>query len=174
MKYTYYSSDTFTGEGDFDITGNHYQELLNLCFQYSAVMSFLIYDSNASYLKELEKFKIKRPQNITGSFEEHRETGESVQPYYQYYQVCEELKMLMFTISDSLFPFVHAWGYTNPEDPTFYRADGSVFFYSIVHEGECSFLPRDNEDISQILSMGHWVVDSYPYDGKPGYYYQNK
>lgn len=174
MKYTYYSSDTFTGEGDFDITGNHYQELLNLCFQYSAVMSFLIYDSNASYLKDLEKFKIKRPQNITGSFEEHRETGESVQPYYQYYQVCEELKMLMFTISDSLFQFVHAWGYTNPEDPTFYRADGSVFFYSIVHEGECSFLPRDNEDISQILSMCHWVVDSYPYDGKPGYYYQNK
>ena len=59
MKYTYYSSDTFTGEGDFDITGDHYQELLNLCFQYSAVMSFLIYDSNASYLKDLENSKLK-------------------------------------------------------------------------------------------------------------------
>lgn len=169
MKFTYYDSDIFTGEGDFDITGSNYEELLNLCFKYSDVMSFLIYDSNTSYLKDLEKFKIRRPQSIIGSFEEQR-TIEN----YQYYKVCEGLKTLMRTISGSIFQFIHAWGYTNPEDPTFYRADGSVFFYLIGHEGECSFLPRDNEDISKILSMGHWVVDSYPYLGKPGYYYQNE
>lgn len=174
MKFTYYDSDIFTGEGDFDISGSNYEELLNLCFKYSDVMSFLIYDFNTSYLQDLEKFKIKRPQSITNSFEKQRTIEDSMPPYYQYYKVCDGLKMLMRIISDSIFQFVHTWGYTNPEDPTFYRADGSVFFYSIVHEGECSFLPRDNEDISKILSMGHWVVDSYPYDGKPGYYYQNE
>ena len=168
MKFTYYDSDIFTGEGDFDITGRDYEELLNLCFKYSDVMSFLIYDSNTSYLKNLEKFKIRRPQSITGSFEEQRTIENSVPPCYQYYKACEGLKTLMRTISGSIFQFVHAWGYTNPEDPTFYRADGSVFFYLIGHAGECSFLPRDNEDISKILSMGHWVVDSYPYLGKPG------
>lgn len=108
MKFTYYDSDIFTGEGDFDITGSDYEELLNLCFKYSDVMSFLIYDSNTSYLKNLEKFKIRRPQSITGSFEEQRTIENSVPPCYQYYKACEGLKTLMRTISAVYFNlFMH-------------------------------------------------------------------
>lgn len=48
-------------------------------------------------------------------------------------------------------------GFKNPEDPVFYRDDGSVFFSSIIHDGKCFLFPTDSENISDIVSSDHWV-----------------
>jgi hypothetical protein len=51
-----------------------------------------------------------------------------------------------------------AWtGYIMPEDPTFYRPDGSIFFKSTTHEGELTLMPRGDEDVSNVLSSGRWI-----------------
>ena len=42
------------------------------------------------------------------------------------------------------------------EDLTFYRADGSIFFESTTHEGYCDLFPRDDEDVSELVSKEGW------------------
>ena len=46
---------------------------------------------------------------------------------------------------------MYGQGHKNPEDPIFYRADGSKFFLSVIHEGELELYVNDSEDISAIL-----------------------
>ena len=70
---------------------------------------------------------------------------------------------IILRISDNLFGYIDGWGYTNPEDPTFYRSDGSVFLKSEIHEGEVWLMPRNNEDVSQIVADSNWIKsDGYP------------
>ena len=71
--------------------------------------------------------------------------------YVKCYVVCDDLFNEMLEISDSLFKWIYGWGYTNPEDPTFYRDDDSVFFLSVIHDGECYLMPRVNEDVTAVV-----------------------
>ncbi|MBE6625537.1 MAG: hypothetical protein E7622_07885 [Ruminococcaceae bacterium] len=62
-------------------------------------------------------------------------------------------------ITDSIFKWIDGWGFKNPEDPCFYRDDGSAFFTSVIHEGVVKLTPRENEDVSKIISNPLWIPE---------------
>ena len=51
---------------------------------------------------------------------------------------------------------MNCWGLKNPEDPAFYRKDGTPFFSTTIHEGYFTINADENEDISEILSKRDW------------------
>ena len=55
-----------------------------------------------------------------------------------------------------MFEWLDGWGYKNPEDPCFYRKDGSALFSSIIHEGELKLFYQDDEDITELLPKARW------------------
>ena len=71
----------------------------------------------------------------------------------RYYTVCTEMCDLLKK-EKSIF----SWFWEEEkqlfhfENLTFYRDDGTVFFESITHEGECYLYAKETEDISQIVS----------------------
>ena len=41
----------------------------------------------------------------------------------------------------------------------FFREDGTAFFTSIAHEGECILTPRDSEDVEGLIRSGPWTMN---------------
>lgn len=135
-----------------------YQKLIKFCCDICEVVSFVIIEPSICSKKiqeSLGKFSIPHPQNITYKFHYYDINGEwlGFSPVY-YYRVCPELCQLLLNSATGIFDWV---GYTYPEDPTFYRSDGSVFFTSTTHEGILTLMPRENEDVSDIISCENWL-----------------
>lgn len=157
----------YTGErAGYDISGNDLIELLDTCCQYCTTLSLRITGSEIIYAEGLEKFRIPKDDKITFVYEQYYPgMAAEEQPHVRYYRLCPELCDLLYKMADSIFEWINGFGFNNPEDPVFYRADGSLFFYSEIHEGECLLFPREGENVSRILSKEHWVeIDA---DGQP-------
>lgn len=155
MKYKFYDTDKF-GINEYDISGNEYVELIHTCCKYCKTMSLRAACDNVSHLRELSNYRTNDIAFIPDAYR-HYDISHNKPENIYYYNVCSELCELMLSISDSIFKWIYGWGYTNPEDPVFYRHDGSVFFSSIIHEGECTLIPRDDEDVNKIISSGNWI-----------------
>ena len=82
----------------------------------------------------------------TGTF------GAGFNPYVAILPCSKNTRELLNSISDDLRDFVNCWGINNPEDPSFYREDGTVFFCSTVHECIFDISIDPNEDVSDLLS----------------------
>lgn len=119
-------------------------------------MSLRINKPQVSFMNELKRFEVEKPINCSSTYETIY-IGQEFQPYKKYYHLCSELRDFILQKTDRLFIWIYAWGFTNPEDPVFYRKDGSIFFESIIHEGECYLYPREDEDVSNIVSKEHWI-----------------
>ncbi len=155
--FMFYDTD-ITGWEEYDITGDDYRELMSTCCKYGKTMAFTIMAPDGiSYVNELEKFAVDKEANIKEVSIRYGYPGQKFQPYVRYYRVCPELCELLTSMTDSIFKLLFGGGQTNPEDPTFYRADGSVFFSSVIHEGEITLYPREDEDVSNIVSKPHWT-----------------
>ena len=153
-KYVFRDTD-ITGFEEYDIVGDDYKTLIDTCCKYCTVMSLYITDLHLNGLEKLEKFRIPKRDNIKFVYKHY--WGDPL--YYQkvrYYRVCPESKKLLIEISDSIFKWLNGWGNNNPDDPTFYREDGSVFFTSTIHEGLCVLIPKENEDVSKVLTNSNW------------------
>ena len=148
MKYyRFYDTDIY-GKNSYDIKGDEYKNLLEKCFKYSTALILKFKGKNISLYEELDKHKIKS-LNL-GDTEE-----------IAHYRTCPELLDLMLKSSDSIFEWINGWDNKNPEDPLFLRADGTIFFYSSIHNGELTLLPRQNEDVGSITKNPLWkVVDN--------------
>lgn len=178
--YYFYDSDwNYGGKGDveYHIQGEEFRKLLEVCFRYSAYVAFSFSPSSeAKYLQLLAPFEESVPDVISSQAYPPKRmwptetfrcfNGRTVTTTIQksstnrFYRTCPELIDVLCSVSDSIFTYLDGWGYCNPEDPTFYRADGSVFFSSVIHEGECKLTPRDDEDISEIIRNPLWVCDN--------------
>ncbi|MGM9680039.1 MAG: hypothetical protein ACI3XR_00890 [Eubacteriales bacterium] len=66
------------------------------------------------------------------------------------------MKELLLSRVTDLFDWIRTDERENPEDLTFYREDGSVFFWSETHEGICVLCDRVQEKVSQIVSKKGW------------------
>ena len=156
-KYIFRDTD-ISGEAEYDITGDNYVKLISVCCKYSSYLSLRITSNEISGAKELEKYVVPKKKNLVYMYDQfYRENSLQSNLEVKYYRVCPELRDLLLRISDSIFKWINGWGYVNPEDPVFYRADGSVFFSSIIHDGECLLYPNDEEDISEILLNDNWI-----------------
>lgn len=154
--FTYYLRDYFTNSGYFPLSGTHYTQLLQCCFKHSSFVSFRHVNSAHPSVSHLEKWEVKSDDIV---FDISDDAGKR-----SMYVACNDLHHAMLMWCDDLFS-LHAYGeHPLPEDPIFFRKDGSVFFSSIIHEGECSLYPRTGESVEDVLSWGHWL-----YIGENGY-----
>ena len=146
----------------FDIIGEDYRRLIRTCCRYSAYFSVIVWNDEISGAKELEKFRIPAPPTIT--YEQMRGYFDGVYSLdaVRYYKVTDELCELLLSMADAILEWLNGWGFQNPENPVFYREDGSVFFASVIHDGECMLDPREDEEdaVSAIVQCDGWVTNN--------------
>lgn len=163
MKYSFYDTDKY-GDEEYNIEGDDYFNLIKTCFKYSESVTFKVFKSNNNVdiiPSWMEQYRLEENLITSKSNKPDRNLKKkykSLAPIAETHHfilsdpVCE----WMLSITDNI------WGWSNfsnpptPEDPQFFRADSSLFFSSISHDGECTFYPRAYEDISAIVSKKHW------------------
>lgn len=157
--YAFYDTDIY-GNEEYDIRGDRYKELLRICCRNSSVLclKYLYPDLVAADI--LKAFEIPKPKNITVF------SNSSSYCCVKFYRVCPELCDAMIGIADGIFEWLCGWGFRNPDDPTFYRSDGTVFFVSEIHSGVCAIMPREDECLEDILQVAPWLSgnDIWPKD----------
>ena len=150
---------------DYEVAGLDYINLIRCCAQYCTHFSLVFWRSQlfehyqlpiVPYLCKATQWKQTR---MPGYYEEH---------FKCYYQCTEDAVAYLYRRVNNLFDWVRDWKEKdsetdNPEDITFYREDGSVFFQSITHEGECWIFPREGEYVDDIVSRPGWEkIDKKP------------
>ncbi len=159
--YNYYDTDG-SGFADFDIDGEHYLKLLEACFKYCSSYSWRVYSNDIVEPENIKKFQIPISDNVLLAYGHYyKHIGDPQLAQIRHYKITKETMGAFSSVTDSIFKWINGWGHKNPEDPVFYREDGSIFFSVIVHEGKCMLIPNNNEDISDILKFGNWVKCNY-------------
>ncbi len=154
--YKFFDTDD-TGFMEYDISGATYRNFLDECFQYCSTISFYLWNENVSIPKDLDKYRIENLPQTKIVYSHYNSSLQDHSGKIYSYKLSPELYNFLTSRVESLFQWICGWGYNNPDDPAFYRADGTVFFSSIIHEGECSLFPRREEDVTKILEQKGWV-----------------
>lgn len=160
MSWVFYDTNIYGDcDDEYDISGEEYEKLLEVCFKCCDTLMLKIESNNAKNVERFEKYRTSQPKG----FDKRRAQLFTLFPGYEkpeeqfrFYKLCPELLELMKQTSNSIFGWAYCW-YSTPDDPVFIRSDGSVFFDSIIHEGEIRLLPRDGEDVSEIISNKLWL-----------------
>ena len=160
LKYKFYDTNIYGNcNEEYDICGDEYKIFLNTCFKYSKYFSMTVKTSpcqpyDTKQLEEFEEYRILPDEDFFES------TGVYSSPYFEirYYELCPKLFTLITKVTDSLFKWIDGKGYSNPEDPIFFREDGSVFFRSVIHEGYCELCVREGEDVLGVVDDNRWFL----------------
>lgn len=133
-----------------DICGKRYKNLIDICFSYSKYFT-LLFKKPYNKFSDMEPYKIEvqKPDDILGFISSE---------YFErrFYSCDEETKEYMLNITDNFFDLVNWVGDNMPEDPIFYREDGTAFFWSMTHEGICVLSNRSNEEVMSVVSYHNW------------------
>lgn len=142
MTYTFFCRDYYLNDGDYNISGDHYVQLLEICFRYSVF--FTVKGGSAQLINDLKNWEYpeRKCVPIIGC---------------AYYYSNKNTRAILLAHSTSLFAEEDCTMGAHIRDLTFYREDGSIFMETISHEGECSIFSGDEEDISDILAYDHWL-----------------
>jgi len=173
MLKEYYFYDYGVHDEEYELKEDAYKELLRICEKYCDAVSFKVWPFDEFYegmmpmdtklMDGMEKFRIldsNKFQRIHSySCIEHPRYAPFAVMQRKYYKVCPELMELLLNTTDDLFEWRRNSQFGRPEDPAFYRSDGSVFFSSIIHEGELKLTPREGEDITALLQLSFWWKD---------------
>ena len=151
-QYKFYDTDLY-GVEELDICDEEYKYLIKICCKYSDKLSLRITNQNAILLEKLKPFISKEIFDCKSVYGHYGNDFSNI----NFYTVCDYLCEVIINNTKSVFEWINGWGYSNPEDPVFYRKDGSIFFCSIIHEGECTLLPRDDENVKEIISKKGWT-----------------
>lgn len=165
MKKYIFKSWNDNWDYDYDIQGESFRKLIETCGKYCEYVSFWYFHANdekRQHYSELAPFLTQTPEwgkkfLVPYSYDPSGHSDIAV----RFYKVCPELLETMLKISDKMFTWLDGWDCGNPEDPTFYRSDGSVFLDTVVHDSQCVLSPREGEDVKDILSAETWEE----YDG---------
>lgn len=147
-QYTFWDRDIFSNSGTFTISGKHYKVLLQKCFKYSKYLSLVVIDNSSPVIQRLSKWKVDNPLIENTFIDSHR---------HFLYVANKDVHNILLQNTNNMFERRLLQDDVVFEDLVFYRDDGSIFFDSILHEGECSLYPNDSEDISDIIKFGHWI-----------------
>lgn len=151
-KYVFYDTD-FYGTEERDIRGEEYEKLIRICCKYSSVLCLKYLDVSVQAYSNLMDFEITKPENILIGTSNDRGCFEK-----RYYKVCPQLCAALLNVADGMFEWLNGWGFKNPENPIFYRSDGTIFFMSEIHDGVCAIMPREDEDIDEVLYAIKWCT----------------
>lgn len=156
-----------------NITGDDYHTLLRLCGDFCSFVSFSypVEHEVAERFKALEAYEIPVPRALFADNNGFCETlyergmGDSITAYRRFFRLCPKMIELMITLADASSAWcAYSPGSADvewcPEDPIFFREDGSAFFFDYAGEGLLLLYPRGGEDVSGILSLGKWQKGS--------------
>lgn len=158
MAWIFYDTNVFgDSNAEYDISGEDYAKLLNICLKYCDTLMLRVLRNDAKNIDHLEKYRINKPFNIDEKIlmSVYYCDGYYLQEQFRFYRLCPELLRLMLETSNSVFGWSYDWQHA-PEDPVFFRADGSVFFDSVVHDGELRLFPRSTENVEEIVENNFW------------------
>ena len=153
VVYYFYDTDE-TGTAEYDLSGDAYRELLELCGKYCAVVSFLD-RTHSKRWEAIEAYRIPIPDYVSAVYRRHYAPDDEAQ-IVQCFRVCDAVLRLLSDHSDSAFDWK-----CGVEDLAFFREDGTTFFTCITHEGECILTPRDFEDVEGLVSNGQWTTNRW-------------
>lgn len=156
MKYYVFNDTDSYGNAEYDITGEEYLNLMRKCCECTKSFSLYHKDFNTRIYKELEPYKIKSEIINKNDYQ-----GNNYIEEIAYYSVCSETFDIITTQVKAIFNWIRGWGYNNPEDPTFYRENGTVFLDSSIHNGVVRMFPI-NEDVSEIIKNELWRQETVP------------
>ena len=151
-KYVFFDTD-IDGNEEYDIRGEAYKTLIRTCCEHSAVLYLKYTQPNLPIADQLKKYEINKPSNIPNDTVIYG-------PYCErhYFKVCPELCEILLNATEGIFEWLNGWGFQNPDDPTFYREDGSVFFASEIHNGLCVLIPNNGENVEELLRAATWEI----------------
>ena len=154
-KYEYFNYN-FYGDcnTDYSFVGSDLKELFETCFKYcdSFVVRLVTRCTAEKLPSSLDKYRISISEEISDMYGEMIIIGSDEKQELRRYKLSPEVKEFILSFTDDLFK----WGrrgfeIQNPEDPAFFREDGSLFFYSSIHDDYCELYVRDGEDVSHIV-----------------------
>ena len=155
MKIYYSTGDV--SDGDIpDICEKEYHRLIEFCFSHCE--KFALYFP-VSILKDVSLVPIAPIERRVNPLIDPSYARFVEKSYLYFFPCTPESKRYLLDTVDSLFQWC-TWTDHNPEDLEFYRADGSLFFWSIGHEGACGFELQEGEDASAITSNSGWTCIS--------------
>lgn len=138
-----------------DICGKDFIDLINYSMRYCTYFSV---DFHIKYkIDNKLRPQLRRSEVFDLSlFHKSREQNCHLIPPQQeysrhYYWLNNDTSELIVQLQDSLFNWELYSKYKMPENITFYRSDGSVFFTSITHEGFAYLYLNANEDMNHIV-----------------------
>ncbi len=148
IYYVFWDVDEETDK-DLDIDGEAYAELIDVCFRYAKVfaVTYSLKGFRDDQLMEKSVFQyfVAKKAILNGQIR-------------CFFKCCRATKQYLV----KSYPCLFSWywnekqhGYL-PENLTFYRSDGSAFFASETHEGQCFLYPRKEEDFSSVLKSEGW------------------
>ena len=158
--YKFYNTD-ISGTRVFDIHGIRYKQLFQACFLYSSTVVMCVPVDTDIDMQHLAPFCRKLTPLIKARYAHYGDfTQEDTDRTNTYrlvrYLLTPEVKRFIRNRTDSIFKWTCTRGCENPEDLTFFRPDGTVFFSLRIREGVCTLSPEEGEDISLILKDPHW------------------
>lgn len=156
-RYVFFDTD-ITGRAEYDLTGEEHRKFLLTCFKYSATVSFWV--SYDVFLPErMREMRLPINDDMRSLYAYHsKDISETTQIWHLplNVDVCEYL----LGASNSIWEWLSTDEYKAPEDIVFYRADSSVFFTSVIHDGECLLTVNDDEDVSEIIKNHLWLPEA--------------
>ena len=161
QRFRFYDTDA-TGQEEYDISGTQYYELLHTCFKYCTTVAVIVFPWFSGSLELWEDYRIPINENVVSVFSHYgasllENEGRTDSYEIRHYKLDALLQKKILEHTDRMFNWTSAWGNNNPDDISFFRKDGSVFFSSIIHEGECTLFPKANEDVEGIVTSGNWI-----------------
>lgn len=132
---------------DVEIKGKNFELMLDICFRYSKYVSFLVTETDFRKYSGLESFLVQEEKRMLSEMYDKNLRYSRI-GIVEFFYCSKEFKSFILSITKDLWSLIHGWGFENPEDPVFYRNDGSVFFSAVIHEGYGTFYPRSDEDVS--------------------------
>ena len=154
--YKFYDTDE-AGSQVYDIRGARYQQLLEACFRHCTSVSLCVHaDANVDLLS-IEPYCLPVTPQVKAQYGHYGSAPAESSAYrIVHYVLAPEVKRFLKTRAEGIFQWTYAWENENPDDPAFFRPDGTVFFSSVIRDGVCTLYPREGEDISLILSDPRW------------------
>lgn len=137
--YKFFDTDR-TGQAELDISGVQYQHFLQACLRHCATVSVMVFLDCAERVQPWEPYRIPITPEVQLVYAHYGlgSTGQAGSYEARHYLLTPQMKRMLQDQASSLFQWTWAWGHGNPDDISFYRPDGSVFFASLIHEGECT------------------------------------
>ena len=153
LTYYFYDTDE-TGTAEYDLSGDAYRKLMDLCGKYCAVMSFLDRTHDKKW-DAIEAYRIPIPEYVSAVYRRHYALDDTAQ-IVQCFRVSAEVLRFLSDHADSVFERKNG-----AEDLSFFREDGTTFFTCISHEGECILTPRDSENVEGFVRGGPWTTNRW-------------